>query len=51
MVENLLNEARVYRMPRAFGDQMPDKGDAEQRKIPDQIENFVPHEFIGKTKT
>ena len=50
VVENLLNEARVYRMSRALSDHMPDKGHAEQRKVSDQVQDLVTDELIGKAK-
>src|SRR5438132_9458671 len=49
-LEDLIDEARMQGVPRAYGNDFADKRQAKKRHISHEIQNLVSHELIDETE-
>jgi hypothetical protein len=51
LLENLLNQPGVERVPRPFRNDVADERRAEKRKITDKVQDLVTDELVKKSKS
>src|SRR6476660_2117788 len=51
MIENLLHQTGMQGMSRSVGNQMSDKGQTQEGEVTDEVQDFMPHKFVGKPQT